>query len=108
MGTSFEDNDDSNLITKKFWSYVKATSSNTRIPELVYHEGIFKTKPSDQAQLFNSYFYQQFSELSTYDIPIEPDPDYDQFGIDFDRNRAYGILSKLNANKAVGPDKIHG
>ena len=56
MGSSFEDNDDPNLITKKFWSYVKATSNNTRIPEMVILEGVFKTNPSDQAELFNAYF----------------------------------------------------
>ena len=108
MGSSFEDNDDPNLITKKFWSYIKATSNNTRIPEMVHNGGVFKTKPYDQAQLFNSFFYQQFSEQSRYDIPVETDPDDSRFAIDFDCNRVFSILSKLNANKAMGPDKIHG
>ncbi|MCP4460940.1 MAG: reverse transcriptase family protein [Cytophagales bacterium] len=108
MGSSFEDNDDPNLITKKFWSYVKATSKNTRIPEMIHNEGVFKTKPTEQAQLFNSFFYQQFSERSNYDIPVEADPTDNQFTIDFDCNRVFSVLSKLNANKAMGPDKIHG
>ena len=30
MEKSFEDKDDSGLITKKFWSYVKATANSTR------------------------------------------------------------------------------
>ncbi len=108
MGSSFEDNDDPNLITKKFWSYVKATSRNTRIPEMIHNEGIFKTKPIEQSVMFNSFFYQQFSEQSNYDTPVEIDPNDNQFNIDFDCQRVFSILSKLNASKAVGPDKIHG
>ncbi len=107
MGSSFEDNDDPNLITKKFWSYVKATSKNTRIPEMIHNEGVFKTKPIEQAQLFNSFFYEQFSGQSNYDIPVEVDP-YDNQTINFDCHRVFSILSKLNANKAMGPDNIHG
>ncbi|MCP4456951.1 MAG: reverse transcriptase family protein, partial [Cytophagales bacterium] len=108
LSTSFDDVDDSNLITKKFWSYVKATSSNTRIPELVHLDNIYKNTPVDQSRLFNTFFYQQFSEPSHYDINIEYSPTNDEFGIEFSPTRICGILSKLNANKAIGPDKIHG
>ncbi len=108
LSTSFDDVDDSNLITKKFWSYVKATSSNTRIPELVHLDNIYKNTPVDQSRLFNTFFYQQFSEPSHYDINIEYSPTNDDFGIEYSPTRICGILSKLNANKAIGPDKIHG
>ena len=33
MDNSFQDDEDSGLISKKFWSYVKATARNTRIPD---------------------------------------------------------------------------
>ena len=49
------------------------------IPELVFLDDTFKSNPNDQAELFNIYFYKQFSEASNYD-----------------------------ANKAMGPDKING
>ncbi|MCP4457910.1 MAG: reverse transcriptase family protein [Cytophagales bacterium] len=108
LSTNFEDVDDPNLITKKFWSYVKATSSNTRIPELVHRGNVYKNTPADQSNLFNTFFYQQFSEPSNYDITIEYSPAYGNFEINFSTNRIEGILSKLNVNKAIGPDKIHG
>ncbi|MCP4459038.1 MAG: hypothetical protein GY816_13600, partial [Cytophagales bacterium] len=107
LGDSFEDSEDSNLITKKFWSYVKATSNNTRIPEMVHLNDVFKTNPADQAQLFNNYFQQQFSEPSNYDIPIDSGMDQWHY-IDFDRIRVLHVLKNLNPNKALGPDKING
>ena len=106
LGSSFEDDEDSNLITKKFWSYVKATSKNTRIPELIHLDDVYKNAPSEQAQLFNSFFHQQFSSPSNYTIPI--DDQNNEFSIDFSSNRITNILRNLNPNKAVGPDKIHG
>ena len=71
MGQSFEDKEDSGLITKKFWSYAKATANTTRIPELVHLDNSFQSNPPDQAHLFNFHFYNQFSESSMYDIDID-------------------------------------
>ena len=104
MGNSFEDEDDSGLITKKFWSYVKATANSTRIPELVYLENTFKSNSLDQSELFNTFFYNQFSEASTYDIVIDHN-NSDDFSIDFNESRVYDILSNINPNKAMGPEK---
>ena len=107
LGESFEDDDDANLITKRFWSYVKATSNNTRIPEMVHLNDVFKTDPIEQAQLFNSYFQEQFSEPSAYSIPIEFGQ-HDEWHIDFGPVRVLGVLKNLNPSKALGPDKISG
>ena len=63
MGQSFEDKEDSGLITKKFWSYAKATANTTRIPELVLLANSFKSNPLDQAHLINFHFYNQSSEI---------------------------------------------
>ena len=107
LESSFDDEEDSNLITKKFWSYVKATSKSTRIPELVHLDDVHKTSPLDQANLFNSFFYQQFSTPSNYDIPI--DITGDQFDSSmFSSSIIFNILRKTNPSKAMGPDKIHG
>ena len=70
-GQNFEDKEDSGLITKKFWSYAKATANTTRIPELVHLDNSFQSNPPDQAHLFNFHFYNQFSESSMYDIDID-------------------------------------
>ena len=61
MGQSFEDEEDSRLIMKKFWSNTRATANTTRIPELVQLDNSFKSNPLDQAHLFNFHFYDQSS-----------------------------------------------
>ena len=53
----YDDPDDHDLITKKFWSHVKTTSNSQRIPEFVTYNGIVRSCPQDQAELFNNFFY---------------------------------------------------
>lgn len=65
------DEDDPALIKNKFWSHVKATSNSSRIPESISYKGRFRNNIKYQADLFNTYFYDQFSESSNYDIPID-------------------------------------
>ena len=107
MDDSFKDEEDCGLITKKFWSYVKATANSTRIPELVQLDSTYKSNPIDQAELYNTFFYNQFSEPSSYDISIDNSNSQD-FDIDFSASRVHSILNNLNPSKAMGPDKIHG
>ena len=67
-------------------------------------------KPLDQAELFNTFFFKQFSEASSYGIDVDSSNSNDLF-IDFNASRVFAILSNLNPpNKAMGlvPDKIHG
>ena len=52
------------------------------------------------------FFYNQFFEASTYAIVIDHNNSND-FSIDFIESRVYDILSNINPNKAMGPDKIH-
>ena len=56
--------------------------------------------------MFNNFFYNQFSEPSTYDIEVslEQDEEY----IDFSTTRISQLLSDINVNKACGPDNIPG
>ena len=107
MRENLYDDDSADLITKKFWSHVKTTSSSHRIPEFVTYNGIIRSCPQDQADLFNNYFYEQFSEESIYDIPIDYSDDC-RFDVDFDHRRVRKLLTKINSNKAHGPDGIHG
>ena len=107
MKDNFEDDDDTNLITKKFWSYVKVNSKSYRIPELIHLGNVFRTEPLQQAELFNEHFFSQFSEVSHYDTPVDV-RNFLQLDIDFSPLRILDILNNLNVNKAVGPDKIHG
>ena len=99
--------DDPALIKKKFWSYLKSTSNSSRIPETVNHKGKFRSKNRDKADLFNKYFAEQFSGPSNYDINISFDND-PNMGTYFSEADVYNLTRKLNANKAAGPDNIHG
>ena len=105
MRANFSDEFSDNAITKKFWSYVKSTSNAHRIPEHINYNGRFRTSPSEQANLFNAFFYEQFSDKSLYNISIDYSKNFD---IDFEVHEIYNILRQLDPNKAPGPDLIHG
>ena len=107
MRETLNESDDSALITKKCWSYVKSKTASQRIPEFVSFKGIVRNCPEDQANLFNEFFFEQFSEESIYDIDIDYSNDW-RFDIEFDHQRVRKILSNINSNKAYGPDGIHG
>ena len=53
MRLSVEDDSDSALISKKFWTHVKSKSKSTRIPETVRYGDRFRNTPVEQASLFN-------------------------------------------------------
>ena len=101
------DEDDPALVSKKFWSYVKATSNSNRIPETVSYNGRFRNTINDQAELFNEYFSDQFSEPSNYSIPVDFRNDT---GLEFSISHldVRHLLKNINANKAQGPDGISG
>ena len=107
MRENLTDSNDTALITKKFWSYVKSSSNSHRIPECVDYLGRLRNDPKDQAELFNECFYALFSDASHYDIDINTDSD-SRFNIDFDPSRIGKLLAMVNSNKAQGPDGIHG
>ena len=99
--------DDPALIKKKFWSYLKSTSNSSRIPETVNYKGRFRSNLLDKANMFNKYFYEQFSSASNYNIGIDFQNDAN-INIYFSELDVYKLLRKLNVNKAAGPDHIHG
>ena len=107
MRETLNESDDSALITKKFWSYVKSKTASQRIPEFISYNGVVRSKPEDQANLFNNFFFEQFSDASLYDIDIDYSND-SHFDIEFDHRRIRKLLSGINSNKAYGPDNIHG
>ena len=107
MRSNLHDEDDPSLISKRFWSHVKATSNSSRIPETVSYKNKFRSNVKDQAELFNGFFFDQFSDSSTYSIPINFRDDLsNNFFMSHHDIRV--LLNKLNSNKAPGPDGIHG
>jgi len=107
MSNNLTDDSDTAMITKKFWSYVKSSSNCHRIPECVEFQGVIRNDPKDQSELFNNFFFAQFSEESSYDISIDFSDD-SRFNIDFHPDRIHNLLRNINSNKAQGPDGIHG
>ena len=107
MRDNLSDEDDTAFITKKFWSHVKATSNSHRIPESMYFKNQIRSDAGHKANLFNTFFSEQFSDASHYDIPIDFHSD-SNFDISFCHRKIRKLLSKINSNKAQGPDGIHG
>ena len=107
MRDNMYNTDDPALITKKFWSHLKYTSNSHRLPEQMYIGGCFRNDPKDKANLFNDFFYEQFSERSTYDIHIDYSND-ENFDVEFCHRKVRKLLSQVNSNKSCGPDLIHG
>ena len=107
MNSTFNDDSDPCIISKKFWKHVKSVSNSHRIPETVNYGQKFRNNKTDQAELFNDYFYDQFSSPSNYNINInfQNDP-WADFSITHQRIRS--LLKNVNSNKAQGPDGIHG
>ena len=110
MKSTLREDHDPSLIPKRFWTHVKATSNSSRIPECVSYGGRYRNNTKDQTELFNQYFYDQFSAPSNYDIPINYNGDklsiFYKFTINLSTIRNF--LKASDANKAPGPDGIHG
>ena len=69
----------------------------------------FSNKAVDKANLFNEYFYSQFSEASSYAIDTEMINNAKGFmDLRFHVLDVLLILKELNPSKAAGPDDIDG
>ena len=94
---------------KGFWSYVKRfTSDNTGIAVL-QKGGITATSPRKKADLLNKQFSSVFTEETTDVLPQMSNNQYP--GISRLVITVKGVkkmLLNLNANKAAGPDELHG
>ena len=103
----YNSTENNNLISKKFWNYVKSTSNCHRIPEVMSLDSSVSSNVETKANLFNQYFFQQFSEVSDYDIDINFEND-SEFDINLSTERIKELLNSVNTNKAGGPDEIPG
>ena len=95
---------------KRFWSYVKRfTSDNTKIAVL-QKGGIKATSPREKAQLLNKQFSSVFTEEATDVLPqIMSNKQYPGIGsLVITVKGVEKMLINLNANKAAGPDDLHG
>ena len=109
MRANLNDNSSPNDLTKKFWSYVKSTSNTSRIPTQVHRKEVYANDSKKQADLFNEYFYDQFSAgsvLYNTDINFENDNNFIDFH--FYPDQISNILKDIDTNKSPGPDGITG
>ena len=86
---------------------MKSKSNSHRIPEVVSYNECIRSDPQGQCDLFNTYFYDQFTEGSEYSIDIDFSNDH-LYQINFEVSHITNILKNLDPNKAQGPDNIHG
>ena len=56
MRENLYNEDDPDLITKKFWSHINSNSKSCRLPETMHLKSNFRNKPSEKAELINDYF----------------------------------------------------
>ena len=107
MRENLYDCEDPNLISKKFWTYVKRTSKSNRIPEVLTSGSFVSCDTKTKADMFNKFFFDQFSEPSMYntDICLSTDNEFDK---DFNPSRIKALFDAINTNKACGPDEIPG
>ena len=108
MRLNVVDESDPTLISKKYWKHVISKSKSSRIPETIWYKNKFRTKAKDQANLFNNFFFEQFSGVSNYDIDIDMLSDDPFMNLKFHELDVLLLLKGVNSSKAAGPDGIHG
>ena len=106
MQSNLFDESNPRTLTKKFWSYVKSSSTSSRIPNHIHHN-IHANKSHNKANLFNTFFFNQFSEPSKYDIDTNFGEGH-HHNFRFDEEATFHILKNIDVNKAPGPDGIAG
>ena len=103
--------DSKNFGTREFYKLLKQfmnkKGKGNEIPPIEYEGNIYSTN-LEKANILNDHFIKQ----STLENPDDQTPDISQFeaeitDINITKDEVYVILSKLDINKASGPDKIH-
>ena len=108
MRANLNDNSNPNVLTKNFWSYVKSTSNTSRIPTQVHRKEVYANDSKKQADLFNVYFYDQFSAASVYNTDINLENDNNFIDFHFYPDQISNILKDIDTNKSPSPDGITG
>ena len=102
------DDTDPSLISNIFWKHEKSKIQSTRIAETIWYRDKFRNNFQDQTNLFNDYFYEQFSAKSNYEIDIKTDFNDKFSSLKFHELDVLLLLKDKNSSKAAGPDSIHG
>ena len=98
---------------KRFWSYHSIKTKSKRLPDISTYNGIYATKPQEQANLLNIHFHSVFCKESS-GVPsisvqnLRDDQCVDHYidSVSCNINEVQRMLQKLDANKTSGVDKI--
>ena len=95
---------------KRFWSFFRNKTKSKSLPSKIQNDSAGSTDPQGKACLFNDYFKSVFRQVDEReqdqlpDIPIICEDHLSTMCFnDFD---VFKILSKLDVNKACGPDNV--
>ena len=95
---------------KGFWRYVQSkVKSRSHLPDLKSDDGTILTDPKEKADELNNYFASVLTDENKTNIPkLEERHNGNKiFTIEITPEMVKAKLSKLNANKAAGPDGVH-
>ena len=94
---------------KRFWSYVKSKTGTRSIPNVLKWENVEAKSSTEQAKLFNDYFYSVFPKCNTQPVihrQSESENNVILDNITVVEDVVLKHLRELNTNKATGPDNI--
>ncbi len=103
-----EVSNDASNNPKRFWGLVKNKSKSRHIPETISYKGINETNAKNKANLFNTFFFDNFTtedigdELPAVDSFLNPN--LNQIVVSVAEVRL--ALESLDPSKATGPDEI--
>ena len=95
---------------KAFWSYVRTkTSKRTGIEEPNRHNGTKAVTDDEKAETLNAFFKNVYTEENLDDMPVPQNYDFREPLEDttITEDKVKEQLSRLDTNKAPGPDGIH-
>jgi exonuclease III len=93
---------------KRFWSFIKSNTKSRGLPTFLYNN--LKAKVDTylgMAGIFNQYFHSTFTPpTDTPPPPVELTLDPNLLHVHLTEEEVFKEMSKLNPNKANGPDEI--
>ncbi len=96
--------------SKRFWGVIKNKTKSRFIPETIYYKDKHSSNPKDKANLFNEFFYNNFTTRENGSVLPEVEeilnPELREIQVSVAEVRL--ALNSLDISKATGPDKLSG
>ena len=100
-------NSDSQINSKKLWSYIKSKrTDHIGVPPLL-HNGTTVTDIKHKANILNNHFSSVFTIEDTLSAPVQDESPYpDIHPLKFQTNDVAELLSTLQIHTSPGPDNL--